>query len=276
MEAVAWLAGEPHSAAPACACPVITAFMTSWNDAIRGDETRTRLLRPVLPNIIGTRSTRDVEQRRADLALDWLVRVQTPAWLELTPTLQPHAAALRALRPLLDRSAILAAQSALDQARTSAAAARTAAPPPSAAWAAAWAAAWDAARDAARDAAWAAARADAWAAACAAALNAAGDAAWDAAWDAARDAARAAALDAAWAAALNAAGDAAMDAARAAAGDAARDAACAAACAAAWNAARDAAGDAARAAAWAALAPTVPQLQISAIDLLERMIAVAP
>jgi len=75
---------------------------------------------------------------------------------------------------------------------------------------------------------------------------------------------------------VRAAGDAAGDAARAtardAAGDAARDAA--------RDAAGDAAGDAARAAAWAAardaardlLAPTVAELQTSAIALYDRMI----
>lgn len=29
MEAAAWIAGEPHSDHPACACPVIGAFMRS-------------------------------------------------------------------------------------------------------------------------------------------------------------------------------------------------------------------------------------------------------
>jgi hypothetical protein len=81
-------------------------------------------------------------------------------------------------------------------------------------------------------------------------------AAWDAAWDAAA-AARAAARAAAW------------DAARAAARDAAAatwDAAGAAAWAATWGVAGDAAG--------AALRPTVIALQKSALDLLDRMIAV--
>jgi len=103
--------------------------------------------------------------------------------------------------------------------------------------------------------------------------DAAGDAARAAAGDAARDAARAAA----WAAA----GDAARAAARAAAGAAAWAAARAAAWAAAGDAARAAAGDAARdaarAASWAAagkkLAPTVAELQKSALSLVKRMIA---
>ena len=83
-------------------------------------------------------------------------------------------------------------------------------------------------------------------------------AAWDAAGAAARDAARAAAWDAARAAAWDAAG--------AAARDAARDAA--------WDAAGAAAWAAAGAAARAALRPTVENLQHSALELLDRMIAV--
>jgi hypothetical protein len=94
--------------------------------------------------------------------------------------------------------------------------------------------------------------------------RAAWDAAGDAAWDAAGDAAWAAAGDAARAAARDAARDAAWAAARAAARDAAR--------AAAWDAARAAAWDAARDAARDALAPTVAELQTSAIALFSTMI----
>jgi hypothetical protein len=92
--------------------------------------------------------------------------------------------------------------------------------------------------------------------------SAASPAAWDAAWAAAWAAARDAAGDAAWAAAWAAARDAAGDAAWAAAWAAAR----AAAWAAAWAAARDAAEK--------RLRPTVRQLQKSALELLDRMIAV--
>jgi hypothetical protein len=95
----------------------------------------------------------------------------------------------------------------------------------------------------------------------AAARDAARDAAWDAAWAAA------------WAAAGAAAGDAAWDAAGDAAGAAAWDAAWDAAWAAAWAAAGAAAGDAAWDAAWDALAPTRDALQLSAVDLVERMAA---
>jgi hypothetical protein len=57
MEAVAWLAGEPHSDTPQCACPVIGAFMRSWNDAIPDDAHRTALLKPLLPLLVGSKST---------------------------------------------------------------------------------------------------------------------------------------------------------------------------------------------------------------------------
>ncbi len=89
-------------------------------------------------------------------------------------------------------------------------------------------------------------------------------AARDAAWAAAGAAARAAAWEAAWDAAGDAAGVAAWAAAGAAARDAAGAAAWAAAGAAAWAAAWDA--------VWAALEPTVKQLHVSALLLVERMI----
>ena len=195
MEAVAWLAGEAHSDHPQCACRVIGAFMRSWNDALPTDEDRARWLRPLLPSLIGTRSTKAVETKRSYLALDWLAREQAPAWLSLRDDLKAHAVALRGLAPLTDAESCRTAQATLAAARAAARAA---------AWDAARAAAGDAARDAAWDAARAAARAAAWdaaraaagAAAWAAARAAAGDAAWDAAWAAAWDAARAAAGDA--------------------------------------------------------------------------------
>lgn len=46
MEAVAYVAGEPWSDHPKCACPVLGAFMRAWNDGLPTDEDRTRLLRP--------------------------------------------------------------------------------------------------------------------------------------------------------------------------------------------------------------------------------------
>lgn len=116
MEAVAWMAGEPHSDKPKCACPVVGAFMRSWNDGIKDDVTRTRLLKPLLPILVGSRSTKEVELQRSYLALDWLTRVQAPAWLDLRDDLKDHAAALRGLSPLVDVSSCKAAQGSLAEA----------------------------------------------------------------------------------------------------------------------------------------------------------------
>lgn len=38
MEAVAFVAGEPHSDHPACASRVIGAFLRAWNDAMNHDD----------------------------------------------------------------------------------------------------------------------------------------------------------------------------------------------------------------------------------------------
>ena len=154
MEALAWLAGEEHSAQPSCACPVIGAFMRNWNDNLPDDESRVRLLRPLLPLLLNTKSTPTVESQRSWMALDWLAREQAPAWLSLRDDLKAHAVALRGLQPITNATRAQAAQQTLDAAR---AAARDAAG--AAAWAAARAAARAAAGDAARAAAWDAARA---------------------------------------------------------------------------------------------------------------------
>ncbi|HKP99850.1 MAG TPA: hypothetical protein VJ735_05920, partial [Actinomycetes bacterium] len=160
MEAVAYVAGEPHTDTPECACPVISAFLRRWNDDL--DDSSRQILKPLIPKLVGSRSTAAVEDARAWLLADWMIRTYTPAWLELAG-LGSQAAALRALPSVGSSSAAAAASPVLNAARG--AAGETA----NAAWDAAWAAAWDAAWDAARDAAWDAARA----------------AAWDAAWDAA-------------------------------------------------------------------------------------------
>jgi len=257
MEAVAFVAGEPWSDSPQCASPVIAAFLRSYNDSVSDDVRQT--LKQYIPRLIGTRGSELLEEKRSLIAADWLVRTHTPAWLRLAG-LTVQAEALESLPEITSMAQIPSIKGPIEVARQDAAAA----------WAAARAAAWDAARAAARAAARDAARDAAW--------DAAWDAARDAAWDAAWAAARAAARDAAWAAARAAARDAAWDAARAAAWAAAwaaaGDAAGAAARAAAWAAAWDAARDAARAVAWARLQPTVKELQHSALDLLDRLIAV--
>jgi hypothetical protein len=187
MEAAAWIAGEPHSDHPKCVDPVIAAFMRTWNDGIVDDETRTRLLLPLVPLTIGTADGPELQDRRAFAAADWAVRVFTPVWLRLIPALVGHADTLAGLDKLDTIDAFKEARGPVNAARESADAAWDTAGDAArdAAGGAAGDAAWDAAGGAAGDAAWAAARA--------AAGGAAGAAAGDAAWDTARGAARAAA-----------------------------------------------------------------------------------
>jgi hypothetical protein len=241
MEAVAWFAGESHTDRPACVSPLLAAAGRTLNDDL--PDARRQELVPLIPRLAWTAGD-GLDERRGYMALDWVVRVWAPAWLD-GAGLTVQAAALRSLRPVAGRAAAVAAARVALEVQQAASAARAAAE------AAAWAAARDAAQAAARVAARAAAR-DAGGNAVRAAAQAAE---WDAVqaavdWDAAEwAAARAAARDAAWAAAQAAAEAAAAEAA-----------------------ARDAAWAAAEADARDALAPTASQLQDSAISLYRRMI----
>ena len=243
LEAVAFLAGEPHTDNPQCVCPTLAAFGRSWNDAL-DDQDRNRLLKPFIRRLIGTRSTVEVEYRRTFMATDWAVRVAAPVWLRAAG-LDDEAASLEALHPLTSAGGCLSAASMIAQVRDAARAA------------------WDAAG-------------------AAAAGDAAGAVAVDATWAAGVEATRDAGVYSAWAAAGAGAGYAAVYAAVFAAGAVARDAAVYAAGAAARAAAGAAAGDAgvlvaravARNAARTVLRPHVERLQASAIGLFERMIEI--
>ena len=139
MEAVAYVAHERWSAQPVCACPVISAFLRAWNDALP-DADRTRLLLPLVLKLVGSRaSSRGQEERRRMLALDWLIRTYAPAWLRLVG-LDSHADALTRLPELMVASSIPHHTGrAINAARDAAGAAAGAAG--DAAWAVAWAAA---------------------------------------------------------------------------------------------------------------------------------------
>ena len=140
MEAVAYVAGCPWSDSPPCVCPVIATFMRNWNDNLPTDKDRDRLLKPLIPALIGTKASDRLSERRSYMTLDWLIRVHTPKWLDLVPSLKPHALALRDLDEIADMAGAVAAGKKTAAAR-----------------AAAWDAAWAAARDAAGAAAGAAA-----------------------------------------------------------------------------------------------------------------------
>jgi hypothetical protein len=107
MEMVAWLAGEAHSDEPMCACPVLTALVRAWNDAM-SDQARNLYLRPLVPMMVQTRSTRGVENVRGLMAVDCLVRRLMPTWMERHHRLR-DATLLRELQSITRRSDVLAA-----------------------------------------------------------------------------------------------------------------------------------------------------------------------
>jgi len=152
LEHVAAFMGEPWSDKPACVCPVIGAFVRSWNDCLPDDD-RDRLLKPLLPLVVGTRSTPRTEEIRSYMALDWLIRTHAVTWLEQVESLKPHAEALASLADVVDMETAKACSEPVKAARAAARAAAGAAAwaaAGAAAWAAAGAAAWAAAGEAAR------------------------------------------------------------------------------------------------------------------------------
>ena len=136
MEAVAFVAGEKWSDNPECCCPVISAFLRAWNDGLPSDAERDRLLKPLIPKLVGTRNP-DLEALRSLMAADWLVRTHTPAWLRLAG-LTKQAESLEQLPEIISMAQIPSIRGPIEAVRSDAAAA------------------WDAARAAARAAAWAA------------------------------------------------------------------------------------------------------------------------
>ena len=100
MEAVAYLGGEEHSDHPECACPVISHFGRVLNDRMgrgeQGDALRAKYLAPLASKLVGTRSTPEVERRRAFFFADRAVRVFAPLALE-SAGLKAEAERLRSL-----------------------------------------------------------------------------------------------------------------------------------------------------------------------------------
>src|SRR6267154_2076091 len=65
MEIISYVAGLPWSDHPACTCPTLTAFMISWNDGLPSDAERDRLLKPLIPKLVGTRGSDKLAERRS-------------------------------------------------------------------------------------------------------------------------------------------------------------------------------------------------------------------
>src|SRR5262245_46065840 len=108
MEAVAFFAGEAHSDAPQCACPVIAAFARALNDRL--DDEHRQALKELIPALALSRISPGVEQKRMYLAADFAVRRWSADALEARSCRQKgrarlavHASALRGLVPIADK-----------------------------------------------------------------------------------------------------------------------------------------------------------------------------
>ncbi len=160
MEWVSYLAGEPHSDSPTCVSPVLRALCISLNDGL--PEGPRQRLRPYLARTIGTAGD-GLDERRAWLAMDWLIRTYAPRWLALV-SLHSEAARLAdgpeisGPRPL--RAALEPLERARSAARRSRATAFSAGTNPITSWAA-----QVSHGRTGREAAWACAGAAVWAAA---------------------------------------------------------------------------------------------------------------
>lgn len=102
MELVAWLAGEPHSDEPQCACPVIGALMRATNDLCHDPAVRDRILRPLAPLVVRSRADAGIETMRAFIAADAVTRFLAPLQLDRIGE-EAAALELRALPRVVDR-----------------------------------------------------------------------------------------------------------------------------------------------------------------------------
>jgi hypothetical protein len=76
MEAVAYVAGEPHSDHPKCASKVLTSFLISLND--RWDSDDRQLLKPFIRRLINTATGPEDEETRRWMLADWLIHEYAP------------------------------------------------------------------------------------------------------------------------------------------------------------------------------------------------------
>jgi hypothetical protein len=113
MEAVALLAGEPHTDYPQCASRVLGALGRGLNDSL--DHEPRQALRRFIPAIIGTVHD-GKDPVRSLRAADWLVREWLPRWLE-SPSCLDSADRLRGLDPVTDPQTLMAATEAVEHIR---------------------------------------------------------------------------------------------------------------------------------------------------------------
>jgi hypothetical protein len=82
-------------------CTVIASMVSALSDRIPTVDMRERIMRPLLPALIGTIAPRETMLRRAYIAADFAVREATPAALDACG-LCDAATQIRALSPIID------------------------------------------------------------------------------------------------------------------------------------------------------------------------------
>jgi hypothetical protein len=109
MEAAAYVAGESWSDHPKCVDRVLSNLLISKNDSLASDAERNRLLRPLIPRIIGTRGSDELSDSRAWLVIDWSLCTALPMFLRALK-LESEAEKFEALRELNSSSALALAR----------------------------------------------------------------------------------------------------------------------------------------------------------------------
>jgi hypothetical protein len=118
LELAAWLAGEPHTDAPASVSPVLATFARWFAGAI--DDGSRQALKPLAHRLVGTAGAPEADVARVWVATDWLVRTQAPAWLSAAG-LTDAADRLAGLAPIKDDLELIRAVDVLSVALTIAA-----------------------------------------------------------------------------------------------------------------------------------------------------------
>jgi hypothetical protein len=113
LEAVSRMNRERFTDKPKLVSPVIGAFLKEFNDAL-DDDTRQKL-KDYLPKIHRSLLSDDVEDFRAWVATDWLVRVQAPMWLKAAG-MDELAEPLESSPPIYDADTAREIQDSLDKA----------------------------------------------------------------------------------------------------------------------------------------------------------------
>lgn len=108
MEAVALIAGRPHTTYPACVSPELRGFLSPINDVLPDAERQQ--LKAYIPRLLDTTGDGQGPARICRMA-DWAVRVLTPLALDAAG-LSAEAATLRALPPVTDGPTARAAEHA--------------------------------------------------------------------------------------------------------------------------------------------------------------------